>query len=325
MTQQTTRRIVLDMDVGIDDAIAILFLATQPDAEIVALGSVFGNVDTVQATRNALAVFEAVGLDRVPVAKGADGPLEGFASIAWYVHGKNGLGEIEVPAVRGRETGESAADQLIRLGLEQPGELDLLAVGPLTNLGLALRKDPDALSRYRSVVIMGGSGPEPIEDTGLMYDANITNDPVAADLVFSARGANVVMVGVNVTAGVILDEAGVETIAAADTPQARFATAILPFYLDFYSRQFIRRVSSMHDPLAAGILLDPTLVTAESRTAVAVLKHQRCWRAVAPRHPGVGVPGRPRTQVVLEVDGGRFVERLVAGLVAPLPVKEGGR
>jgi inosine-uridine nucleoside N-ribohydrolase len=325
MTQTTTRRIVLDMDVGIDDAIAILFLATQPDAEIVALGSVFGNVDTVQATRNALAVFEAVGLDAVPVARGADDPLEGAASIAWYVHGRNGLGEAEIPAVRGRETGESAADQLIRLGLEQPGELDLLAVGPLTNLGLALRKDPDALARYRSVVIMGGSGPEPIEDTGLMFDANITNDPVAADLVFAARGANVVMVGVNVTAGVILDEAGVEAIAAADTPQARFASAILPFYLDFYSRQFIRRVSSMHDPLAAGILLDPSLVTADARTPVAVLRHQRCWRAVAPRHPGVGVPDRPRTQVVLGVDGGRFVERLVAGLVAPLPVREGGR
>ncbi|MFN8619583.1 MAG: nucleoside hydrolase [Chloroflexota bacterium] len=320
-----THRIVLDMDVGIDDAIAILFLATQPDVEIVALGATFGNVDTDQAARNAIAVFEAVGLGSVPVARGADTPLEGFPNIAWYVHGRNGLGEIEVPAITGRPTGEHAADQLIRLGVEHPGELDLLAVGPLTNLGLALRKDPDALARYRSVVIMGGSGPEPIEDTGLMFDANIHNDPLAADLVFSARGANTVMVGVNVTAPTILDEASIERIAAADTPQARLATAILPFYLDFYSRQFIRRVSSMHDPLAAGILLDPTLITAYQRTQVAVLQHRLCWRAVAPRHPGVGVPGRPTSQVITGVDGRRFIERLVDGLIAPLPQREGGR
>jgi purine nucleosidase len=320
-----TRRIVLDMDVGIDDAIAILYLASRADAQIVALGATFGNVDTEQATRNALFVLQTAGLGSVPVARGADGPLEGTANIAWYVHGRNGLGEIDVPAPRGAATGEHAADQLVRLGMEQPGELDLLAAGPLTNLGLALRKDPNALARYRSVVIMGGSGPEPLDDTGLLVDANITNDPVAADLVFAARGARPVMVGVNVTAPTILDEASIERIAAAATPQARLVSAILPFYTDFYSRQLIRHVASMHDPLAAGILLDPTLVTAYQHTPVAVLRHQRCWRAVAPRHPGVGVPDRPRTQVITDVDGRAFIEQLVEALTGPLPARERGR
>jgi inosine-uridine nucleoside N-ribohydrolase len=312
------------MDVGIDDALAILFLASRPEAEIVALGSVFGNVATEGATRNAITVLEAVGLGDVPVARGEDRPLRGEPRIADFVHGRNGLGDIELPAITGRPTGESAADQLIRLGREAPGELDLLAVGPLTNLGVALRKDPDSLSRYRSVVIMGGSGLEEASDAHLMIDANINNDPVAADLVFGARGAHPVMVGVNVTAPVLLDEASVSRIAAADTPQARFATAILPFYLDFYARQHIRRVASMHDPLAAGILLDPSLITEELRAPATVLRMAGGWRAVAPRHPSIEVADRPRTRVVTQVDGRRFVEELVASLTGPLPVRAPG-
>lgn len=85
-----------------------------------------------------------------------------------------------------------------------------------------------------------------------------------------------------------------------------------------------RRVASMHDPLAAGILLDPRLVTGDVRAVVSALKAEWCWRAGAPRHPALGVPERPRTQVITEVNRRRFLERLVAGLVAPLPIRQGG-
>ena len=138
------------MDVGIDDAIAVLFLATQPDARIVALGSPFGDVDTAQATHDAIAVLELAGLGRVPVAHGAERPLAVPLSLATYVHGTDGLGEIGAAsiAVAGSPTGESAADQIVRPGRQHPGELDLLAVGPRTNLGHALQADPDALGRY---------------------------------------------------------------------------------------------------------------------------------------------------------------------------------
>jgi purine nucleosidase len=164
---------------------------------------------------------------------------------------------------------------------------------------------------------MGGSGPEEWNDAGQEYDANITNDPDAADAVFAAAGATLVMVGVNVTSPTVLDEVSIERLAASDTPAARFATRILPFYLDFYQRRHARRVASMHDPLAAGILLDPTLVSGSLSAPVSVLRMETCWRAVAPRHPGLDVPGRPRTQVVTEVDGRRFVEGLVEAIVAP--------
>ena len=201
----------------------------------------------------------------MPVAAGAETPLEVPLHLAGFVHGADGLGDVGFPAPAGRPTGEHAADQLVRLGRERPGELDLLAVGPLTNLGLALRQDPDALARYRSVVIMGGSGPFPEPGVLREFDANIDHDPHAAKLVFDAPREEVVMVGVNVTSPAILDEEAIDAIAAADTPQARLVSAILPFYLDFYRHKWGRRICSMHDPLAAAILLDPQLRHALAR------------------------------------------------------------
>ena len=124
-----TRRVVLDMDVGIDDAIAILLLASQPDAAIVALGSVFGNIDTAQSTRNAIAVLESVGLGHVPVARGADAPLEVEPTIAEFVHGRDGLGGI-LPRAHGVPSGESAVDQLGRLGRLAPGDSTCWRSGP---------------------------------------------------------------------------------------------------------------------------------------------------------------------------------------------------
>ena len=136
------RRVVLDMDVGIDDAIAMALLAARDDAEVVALGSVHGNCSVEDSTRNALVVLETCGLADVPVARGAETPLEVPLHLAGFVHGEDGLGDVGFPPPAGRPTGEHAADQIVRLGREQPGELDLLAVGPLTNLGLRCSGTP---------------------------------------------------------------------------------------------------------------------------------------------------------------------------------------
>ena len=286
-----TRRVVLDMDVGIDDAIAILYLAARPDVEVVAMGTVHGNGYTDVTTRNALIVLELAGLGHVPVARGADTPLVVPLSVATFVHGEDGLGDVGWPDPVGTVTGEHAADQIIRLGREHPGELDLFPVGPLTNVGLALRKDPEALRRYRSVVIMGGAGLER-DDTRTIMDANIAHDPDAADLVF-ASGANLVMVGVNVTTPTVLDAASQARIEASDLPHARFAWRILDFYLDFYQRFHGERVASLHDPLAAGILRDRSYITAAVDAPVGIIDTDKGARAVAPhparsRGPAVG-------------------------------------
>lgn len=316
------RRIVLDMDVGIDDAIAILYLAARDDAEIVALGAVHGNCTVADSARNALTVLEAVGLGHVPVALGAETPLEQPLDVASFVHGFDGLGDAGLPAPAGSVTGEHAADQLIRLSLEHPGELDLLAVGPLTNLGLALQRDPEVLARYRSVVIMGGSGPYPPAGVLREVDANIDHDASAAALVFAAPRQEVVMVGVNVTTPAILDEYAVGALAVADTPAARLASAILPFYLGFYRHKWGRLVCSMHDPLAAGILVDPSYATAWREGPVNVVSDgymARAWLMEREDRGPLALPvtEAPATRVVTAADWQRFGDELVARLTSP--------
>ncbi|MBE2319032.1 nucleoside hydrolase [Solirubrobacter sp. CPCC 204708] len=312
------RRVILDMDVGIDDAIAILYLAAREDAEIVALGAVHGNCTAHDAARNALIVFETLGLD-VPVALGAVKPLEQELSVASFVHGADGMGDAGFPDPKGAVTGEHAADQLIRLSLEHPGELDLLAVGPLTNLGVALRKDPEVLARLRSVVIMGGSGAYPPAGTLREVDANIDHDAAAAALVFAAPRNELVMVGVNVTSPAILDEEAAAALAASDTPAARLASAILPFYLGFYQHKWGRRVCSMHDPLAAGILVDPTYATAWRQGPVNVVSDgfmARAWLMEREDGGPVSLPvtEAPPTRVVDSADWQRFGDELVTRL-----------
>jgi inosine-uridine nucleoside N-ribohydrolase len=258
----------------------------------------------------------------VPVARGAERPLAIPLSVATTVHGEDGLGDAGLPDPVGTPSPESAADQIIRLGLEAPGTLDLLAVGPLTNLGVALRRDPDALGRYRSVVIMGGAGPE-VEDARSIMDANIAHDPDAADLLF-ASGADVTMVGVNVTTPTLLEAPQQARIAASELPHARFAWRILAFYLDFYERFLGRRVASLHDPLAAGILRDRSYVTGSLDAPVGLVESELGARAVVPVAPRADVSGRRPTHVVTSVDGPRFVEDFVDALTTPLPRATGG-
>lgn len=309
-------RLVLDMDVGIDDAVAILYLAAQPDVEIVALGSVHGNIDAPQAALNALRVFEICGLGAVPVAVGAELPLARELVLATHVHGDDGLGNTDLPAPRGQPTGEHAVDQLLRLARAYPGELDLLAVGPLTNLALALRRDPLLLTRFRSTVIMGGAGLELLPDTPLVgYDANIDHDPEAADLVFAAPGTRV-MVGINVTIPTILAGPDLARIAAATTAHGQFAWRVLQFYLDVYERRLGYRGCSMHDPLAAAILLDPGLVSNAVDGPVEIVATANGQRAVVRATPAE--PERPLTQVLTAVDGPRFIAGLVEALTRPL-------
>jgi purine nucleosidase len=307
------QRVILDMDVGVDDALAIMYLAAQPEVEVVALGSVHGNIDAPRAAQNALLVLEACGLGQVPVAVGAALPLARELVLATHVHGEDGLGNSALPPPQGQPTRETAAEQLVRLAQEQPGELELLAVGPLTNLAEALHLDPLLLTRFRSTVIMGGAGLEQAPGEPLLgYDANIDHDPEAADIVFAAPGRRV-MVGINVTIPTILAGDQLARLEAAPNPRARLARAILDFYITVYQQRLGYRGCSVHDPLAAGILVDPGLITQSVTGPVELVESERGFRALIRREPGD--PQRSPTTVVTAADGPRLVERLVDALV----------
>jgi purine nucleosidase len=208
-------------------------------------------------------VLRLAGLPDVPVAVGASGPMQGEAHIAHYVHGNDGLGDVVDAADKAQPAtvvDRSSAEHLIQLATDRPGYYDLLTLGPLTNVGLALQQQPDLLTLFRQVVIMGGSGPFPPLGTSLMIDANIQNDATAAKLVFDAPCARRVMVGVNVTRTVITDEQQVLALHRSGSPIAQFAADILESYMDFYRFAWGRRVSPVHDGLAAAMVIRPDLI-----------------------------------------------------------------
>ena len=252
------RHVVVDTDTGIDDALALLYLAGKAGIHISAITSVYGNTDTESALSNIARVLEVAQLEETLVARGESSQIVGQAKIASYVHGNDGLGDIWSDQMIPKNLAAvDAANLLVDLGNESPGYYDLLLLGPLTNVGLALEIDPNLLRLYRKVVIMGGSGPFPALGTVQMVDANTQNDPEAARRVYGAPRANMVMVGCNVTAKTILDERGVDILRASGTAWSQFSVAILEAYMNFYQYAWGRRVSPVHDGLAAGLLVHP--------------------------------------------------------------------
>ena len=311
------RQVVLDVDVGIDDAAMMLFLAAEPGAEIVAVGSTHGNCSAAQAAANALRVLEAVGLAHVPVAVGAESPLPNAVHSA-HVHGHDGLGDAGLPPPRGVPSGESAAAQLLRLSRERPGELDLLAVGAMTNLGLALERDPEVLRRFRRVIILGGYAREPASGDPVTVDANVFHSPAAAEALF-ASGSPLTVVPVDTTNHSILEEDQIDRLRAAATPQGRFAWAILPFYFGFYRTILGRWTARMHDPLVAAVLLHPGLVRSTVRRPLYVEPFEDRHRAVGREGDELaGLHPRDPVGIVTEVDQRRFLDRFVDALTTPL-------
>ncbi len=315
------RSLILDMDVGVDDAIAMLYLAGHPEARIAAVGSVHGNVEAPLAADNARRVLELCGLDDVPVAVGSWRPLAQQLQTAGWVHGEDGLGNTNQSPPRRGPTGEHAVQQIIRLAHERPGEYDLVATGPLTNLGAAVVMDRDLPGLIRAVTVMGGAA-DGVGNASPNGEANIWHDPEAAELVFNA-GWPITMVGLDVTMATRLEETELATIAASDTPQARFATSILAHYLGVYELGLARRICPLHDPLAAGIAVDPSLLVRVLETDVHVSRDgQTRGMTMVDRRPKYSGPeGRelPLARVALQVDSARFVADLVRVLTTSLP------
>jgi purine nucleosidase len=191
--------IILDCDPGIDDALAIAFAAGSPAIELAGLTTVAGNVELAKTTANALAVASFVGLGSVPVTAGCGTPLLRPALHAGHVHGESGLGGAVLPAPsRSAEAGRHAIDYIIDTVSGAPGEITLVATGPLTNIGLALRREPRLASWVRDFVIMGGSSAR--GNVTPAAEFNIWADPEAAAIVFGAPWpGGVRMIGLDVT------------------------------------------------------------------------------------------------------------------------------
>jgi len=203
--------LLLDVDTGIDDALALFYLAdAQKRGQLKILGSttVGGNVEVGQTTLNTLKVWEMLELE-IPVASGAESPLQVPLNTAPFVHGEDGLGNSFLSPPKRLPVNESAADMILRLSHEYSGELTLLTTAPLTNIAVALLRDPDLAGRIRKLVIMGGA--VFTGNVSAVAEANIANDPEAARIVFRS-GIEMTLVGLDVTHKVYLEEADLEPL-----------------------------------------------------------------------------------------------------------------
>ncbi|MFF5445519.1 nucleoside hydrolase [Streptomyces sp. NPDC012888] len=305
--------VLIDTDPGVDDAWAILFLAAQRNVEILGLGTIHGNVPTEVSAANALRILDVAGLTAVPVAIGAPKPLQQPLATAEFVHGPDGLGGQAGPASQRQPTQESAAEQIVRLARQRPGEVTLLCLAPLTNLALALRLEPALPSLLRHVVYMGGAIRVPGNLTA-WADANTGHDPEAGEEVFRA-GFRMTVIPMDVTARAWADKAWLDAVAAAQTPAAQFATRILDTYVGIYTQLMGQHGCLMHDPLAAAIMLDPSLAEYEEKQILVELAGHCRGRTLIddrgfPPEMSSITDGRPPVRIARSVDAQAAMDRI---------------
>ncbi|MEM7343113.1 MAG: nucleoside hydrolase [Chloroflexota bacterium] len=254
------KKIIIDTDPGVDDAMAILFALASPDLELVGLTSIFGNVTTDLATQNALRLVEFVGRPDIPVAHGANRPLSiPLMEIADFVHGADGFGNTNQPAPQGQAVDEPAAQFIVETIMSNPGAITLVPVGPLTNIALALALEPRIVDNVANVVIMGGAATVN-GNVNPAAEANIFHDPHAADLVFGANWP-VTMVGLDVTETTVMTDAYLDALKATGTATCTFIYDISRFYREFHHQVGFNAGLQTHDPSAVACVIDPTLFT----------------------------------------------------------------
>lgn len=252
-----THKIILDTDPGIDDAMAIFFAFQCPDIEVLGLTTVFGNVPVTMSAQNALTLCELAGQD-IPVTKGVAMPWVGpESSYAHFVHGDDGFGGINFPPSKRELDPRPAAQYIVDMARKYPGEITIVAIGPLGNLALALRLEPELPKLVKGVAIMGGAAFVRGNVTPVA-EANIWNDAHAADIVFSA-GWDLTMFGLDVTNAVPFAPTFVDVLAEKNPKLGGFVQQSAQFYMDFYSAKREDRVCFFHDAFPLAHLIHPEL------------------------------------------------------------------
>jgi purine nucleosidase len=294
MVDAVPQPVFADVDTGVDDAMALAYLFGSPDAELVGIASTAGNVGVQQVCQNNLRLLELCGVGDIPVSRGSEQPVSSPLRTAEDTHGPQGLGYATLPSTDRGLTAHDAAQAWITAAHAYPGELIGLATGPLTNLALALRREPALPTLLRRLVIMGGAF-EYRGNTTPVAEWNISVDPEAAQEVFAVWSAACgldpprhlpIVLGLNLTENIamtpallgrlateansptapmsVLDDRG--TRSAAANPLIRVLEDAMRFYFEFHFDQGEGYLAHLHDPLAAGVALDPDLVTTRPAT-----------------------------------------------------------
>lgn len=308
------RRILLDCDTGVDDALAILLAMRSPELTVEAITTVSGNTRADQAARNTLLTLEVLGAGRLPpVARGAMEPLERPLLTALEVHGGDGLGGVTAllepdgtrryPEPRAGLDPREGIDLILDTVGRFPGEITLIATGPLTNVARALIRNPARMRRVSEILVMGGAF-RTYGNVTPVAEFNMFVDPHAAQLVL-ASGIPVTMVPLDVTEQVRL----MRQEAAGHAPRsrlARFVADVTREYTDFHTWHDGFEGCYLHDPITVALAIDPSLLTAvEACVQVETAGDVTLGQTVADLRPGRG--GQPNARVCTGIDAERFL------------------
>ena len=310
--QNTTakHKVIFDTDPGVDDAMALYFALAHPDIDLIGITTTFGNVTVEQATINAIYLTRIAGR-QIPVAQGVPVPFAKAPGVPpAFIHGADGLGNLPSRVtVEGKAEERSAAEFIVDMARKHPGEITLVAVGPLGNLGLALKLEPKLPKLLKQVVLMAGTVDEP-GNVSPVAEANVWNDPDAADLVFTA-GWDLTMVGLDVTHRVVLMSSFFKRLAEQHKHVAMDTLShAVNFYSDFYSsiRPNMGHGCFGHDVLAFVWLVAPEMFKTKSgRVRVAmdgIANGQTMMDKIGTiPYPQAGwEKDKPETRVCMEVD-----------------------
>jgi purine nucleosidase len=252
------RKIIFDTDPGSDDAMALMLALNSPEIDVRAITVVPGNVTAQQGLENALRMASLANRCDIPIAAGAQHPLFQKLITAEFFHGKNGLANVELPPSKCKVNGRFGPDLIIEMVHAAPHEITLVPVGPLTNIALAVLKDPSIVPLVKEVIIMGGSITG--GNVNAAAEANIYNDPEAAQIVFQA-GWPLTMVGLDVGDKTLLTRKHLAQLGQTHGPINDFMSQVASYLVDLAAK-FGSEGTPMYDPLAVGVAIDATLVKA---------------------------------------------------------------
>jgi len=305
------KKIMIDCDVGVDDAFALILAFRSPELEVKAVTGVNGNVPLEQVFINIRKVLSLIQPPAKPlIAKGAARPLKGEPLYAHSVHGLDGLGGARIAQSEGETWWEifpgHGDDLILEMARRYPGEMTLIAIGPLTNLALAFQKDVEGMKKLKEVVVMGGAI-RTGGNTTPYAEFNFFSDPLAAKVVFES-GLPVTLVPLDVTHQVFFTPQWVEKrLQPVNNPFSRFIIDATGYNMETHQFQG-KDLIYLHDPLAVGAVMDPNLMRKELLSLRVETREGDQYGRI------LEVKGASKIEVCLGVDADRFFDLFLSRL-----------
>lgn len=305
------KKVIIDVDTGIDDALALSYAIRSPELEVLGVTTCFGNTSVEDAARNTIHILNLLDV-QIPVAIGAHKPIyrDHLKAKATHVHGEDGLGDTGHPFIAGKPIEQHAVDFIIENIKEYPHEITMILVGSSTNLAHAILKEPEIIGLIKEVVIMGGAVTVPGNVTPFA-EANIYTDPEAVDLVFRS-GLPIRLVGLDVTLQTLLPREILQIWREKNTQLSNFFADMTEFYMDFYLRRYDMGGCGLHDPLAVGVVIDPSIVKGKYMDVQVTLEDNA---EIGKTFVSLEQSNKSNIQVCLEVDAERFLQHFLSRVV----------